>query len=360
MKDIKEKLQYYYTLLTEIFETENDSPKLLHRQNPSNKNEKEELMTGIIVVFLIITILLSFGYYFLVFAPQQEELNNLKQEKINKVNLLLSDDENHNKEAIISEIERCDTIEKLESLDVDAMAYPLLKNSLLEELKEYKDKYNRVEIHTDNTTDIMNIKNATNYINSRDSSALSSISIEPVDSVIVPLSINRKQAASGLISVGNVVDIYKTNNYPSEESQNLDENQSDSDTLTNTYTTRIVGGSKIVSILRSKDSANINQNLELSESPKSRNLSQASSLDIQQIISSKAAGTYDEKQIKILLEDYGTRLSNYERTSNIGDLDVEYIIMLEVPRDSVEYLIDNMDNIILTIPTYDAPSWVKL
>ena len=67
-----------------------------------------------------------------------------------------------------------------------------------------------------------------------------------------------------------------------------------------------------------------------------------------------------QKQIKIMLEDYGTRLSNYERTSNIGELDVEYIIMLEVPRNSVENLIDNMDNIILTIPTYDAPSWVKL
>lgn len=112
--------------------------------------------------------------------------------------------------------------------------------------------------------------------------------------------------------------------------------------------------------MRSKDSASIEQNLELSESPKSRNLSQFSSLDIQQILSSKAAGTYDEKQIKIMLEDYGTRLSNYERTSNIGELDVEYIIMLEVPRNSVENLIDNMDNIILTIPTYDAPSWVKL
>lgn len=360
MKDIKDKLQDYYSELTKIFETENDSPKLLHRQNITKKKENEELIAGIIVVFLIITILLSLGYYFLVFAPTQEELNNLKQEKINKVNSLLSDDENHNKEAIISEIERSNTIESLETLDVDAMVYPILKNSLLEKLKEYKDKYNRVEIHTGNSTDIMNIKNATNYINTRDSSTLSSISIEPVDSVIVPLSINRKQAASGLISVGNVVDVYKTENYPQEDSQNMDENQSNSETSTNTYTTKIVGGSKIISILRSKDSANINQNLELSQSPKSRNLSQTSSLDIQQILSSKAAGAYDEKQIKILLEDFGTRLSNYERTSNIGDLDVEYIIMLEVPRDSVEYLIDNMDNIILTIPTYDAPSWVKL
>ena len=61
-----------------------------------------------------------------------------------------------------------------------------------------------------------------------------------------------------------------------------------------------------------------------------------------------------------MLDAYGVRLANYERTSNIGDLDVEYIIMVEVSRDSVENLIENMDNIILTIPTYDAPSWVEL
>ena len=184
--------------------------------------------------------------------------------------------------------------------------------------------------------------------------------IEAVDSVIIPLSINRKQAASGLITEGNSVDIYKTGSNAQVESESLEENQSQEDNIITSRTTKIVGGSQIVSILRSKDSAVIEQNLEMSEYPKSRNISQLSSLDIQQILSSKAAGTYDEQQIKILLDDYGTRLSNYERTSRIGELDVEYIIMLEVPRDSVEYLIDNMDNIILTIPTYDAPSWVKL
>jgi hypothetical protein len=360
MRDIKNKLQNYYNNLTKIFDTNNDSPKLLHRQTFSKNQKNEELLTGIIIVFLIITILLSLGYYFLVFSPQQEDFNNLKQEKINRVNSLLSDDENHNKEAIISEIERCNSIESLETFDVDAMVYPILKNSLLEQLKEYKDRYNRVEVHTNNSTDIMNINNATSFIESRNSSTLSSISIEAVDSVIIPLSINRKQAASGLITEGNSVDIYKTGSNAQVESESLEENQSQEDNIITSRTTKIVGGSQIVSILRSKDSAVIEQNLEMSEYPKSRNISQLSSLDIQQILSSKAAGTYDEQQIKILLDDYGTRLSNYERTSRIGELDVEYIIMLEVPRDSVEYLIDNMDNIILTIPTYDAPSWVKL
>lgn len=371
MKDIKELFEEYYNKITTLFNTNNDSPKLLHRKNLLKKKEDEEFVTGVIVVAVIILILISAGYYFIVFAPAQTELNDLKQEKINQVNTLLNDDENHNKEAILAEIDRKNTVEELENLDIESMVYPILKNSILEELNEYKDKYNRVEVVTDNTADIMNIKNASSYINSLDAMTLTKVSIKTVDSVIIPLSINRKQAASGLITEGNIVDIYKTNIsegiYTSEESQ---ENISDDSSSSMEYdesvvdtkfsTSKIVGGSHVVSILRSKDSGTIEQNLDLSESPSNRKLSQSSSLDIEEIMSSKAAGVYDESQFKVLLDDYGTRLSNYERTSRIGELDVEYIIMLEVPRDSVEELIDNMENIILVIPTYDAPSWVNL
>ena len=358
MKDIKDQLKQYHTELTNIFNTKNNTPKLTHKRNVLKKKEDEELITGAIVVFLIITILISTAYYFLIFAPEQEELNNHKQEKINMVNSLLSEDEEHNKEAIIAEIERQNTVEELENLDVEAMTYPILKNTLLQQLKEYKDKYDRVEVITDNTTDIMNMEHANKYINSSDVSTLALISIKPVDSVIIPLSINRKQAASGLITEGNIVDIYRTGNQETTREESYDENSTTD--YPSTASTKIVGGSQVVSILRSRDSGSIEQNMELSQYPKSRNLSQTSSLDIEQILSSKAAGTYDQSQIKVLLEDYGTRLANYERTSRIGQLDVEYIVMVEVPRDSVEDLISNMDNIILTIPTYDAPSWVQL
>lgn len=360
MTDIKEKLHEYYKNITEIFNQDNDSPKLLHKKQNINLNKNEELITGIIVTLLIITIIISTLYYFIIFSPQQEELNNLKQEKINTVTTLLGEDEDHNREAIIAEIESKNTIEELNLLDVESMAHPLLKNKLLEQVKQYKDKYNRIEIVTDNTTDIMNINNATNYINTQDPSTLSLISIKPVDSVIIPLSINRKQAASGFLTQSVTVDIYKTkqtDEIPIESDAETEVNNTTHDV---DKSTKIVGGSTVISILRSKDSGNIDENIDLSETPNPRNITQTSSLDIQEILSSKAAGTYDEKQIKVLLDEYGVRLSDYERTSNIGDLDVEYIIMVEVPRSSVESLIENMDNIILTIPTYDAPSWVKL
>jgi hypothetical protein len=34
--------------------------------------------------------------------------------------------------------------------------------------------------------------------------------------------------------------------------------------------------------------------------------------------------------------------------------------MLEVPRETTQDLINNMDTLLLAIPSYDAPDWVKL
>ena len=100
--------------------------------------------------------------------------------------------------------------------------------------------------------------------------------------------------------------------------------------------------------------------MELDEYPNVRNLSQKNVIEVEEVLSSKAIGVLDESQLNLLLTEYGTRLSDYERTSNLGNLDVEYIIMVEIPRDSVVAVISNMDNIILTIPTYNAPLWVDL
>ena len=67
---------------------------------------------------------------------------------------------------------------------------------------------------------------------------------------------------------------------------------------------------------------------------------------------------YDEEKTFELLEDYGVKLSNYERQINLGDLDAQYMLLVETPQEKVNYLLNNMDNIVLTIPTSDAPDWM--
>ena len=67
---------------------------------------------------------------------------------------------------------------------------------------------------------------------------------------------------------------------------------------------------------------------------------------------------YDEKETVALLESYGVKLSNYERQINLGDLDAQYMLLIETPRDKVDFVINNMENIVLTIPTSHAPDWM--
>ena len=59
-----------------------------------------------------------------------------------------------------------------------------------------------------------------------------------------------------------------------------------------------------------------------------------------------------------MLKSYGVKLSNYERQINLGDLDAQYMLLIEAPQDKVNYILNNMDNIVLTIPTSEAPDWM--
>ena len=59
-----------------------------------------------------------------------------------------------------------------------------------------------------------------------------------------------------------------------------------------------------------------------------------------------------------MLKNYGLKLSNYEREINLGELDAQYLLLVETPSNKVNYMLNNMENIILTIPTKNAPSWM--
>ncbi|MDR2873213.1 MAG: hypothetical protein LBV42_00460 [Methanobrevibacter sp.] len=41
-----------------------------------------------------------------------------------------------------------------------------------------------------------------------------------------------------------------------------------------------------------------------------------------------------------LMDSFGLKLSDYERRANIGELDSQYLILLEIPSDDVNLLIN--------------------
>jgi hypothetical protein len=85
---------------------------------------------------------------------------------------------------------------------------------------------------------------------------------------------------------------------------------------------------------------------------------QTSSTDVEQLLRAAASGGFNSAQTAALLQNYGIKLSDYERSSNLGDLDTTYLVLLEVPREDVSLLIQSSDSLILTLPTQQAPSWM--
>ena len=384
MKRLNKILKHNKNIYQRLNFLNEEKKNILEKNNEYDADKKtldKEFNVGLIVILLIIFLIITLGYYLLVFQPQMQELQDHKNVKINQVNQLLnaSLSQDANKQAILSKIDSASSVEEVDNIDVYAWASLILKNNLKEQIKSQKDKYNRVQVNTDNTSNILNQNDANKYLNTLDVESLSKTSISMPDTVIIPLSLNRRQAASGLLKTGDSVDIYNTNkeitnlqtqdnNMDSQLSTSNDSsNQStDNDTTTanipvnSSDDKKLVGGATVVSILRSKDSGSVDSNIELSQYPHTRNYTQSSKVDIEQVIMAKSSGTLDESQLKIILNDYGWKISNYERLANIGDLDCEYIIMLEVPRETTQDLINNMDTLLLAIPSYDAPDWVKL
>ena len=379
MKRLHKILKHNKNIYQKLNFLQEDNKNILSKKNDHtlDKSNEYEYNVGLIVIILIILLIISLGYYLLIFQPQMQELQQHKTIKTNQVNQLFDNTTLHdsNKQAILSKIDSASSVEQVDNIDVYAWAKPILKNNLKEQIKSQKDKYNRVQVNTDNTSNILKQDDADKYLNTLSVDELSKTTISMPDTVIIPLSLNRRQAASGLLKTGDVVDIYNTNK---EITTNI-ENNSQADTGNNSSTTQIndddtldnipvnstndkklVGGATVVSILRSKDSGSVDSNIELSQYPHTRNYTQTSKVDIEEVIMAKSSGTLDESKLKIILDDYGWKISNYERLANVGDLDCEYIIMIEVPRDTTQNLINNMDTLLLAIPSYDAPDWVKL
>lgn len=362
------------TLLEKIktqIEKNKIQPKELYKKINTNE-ENEKAAIGAIVILLILIIILSMGYYYAIYQPQQQELNNEKTQKHNQLNQIFKEELSNNpeKQALKVRIDSATTKEEIAQINLDELALPALREYQTTKIDQQKDKYNRVQIKlNDSEYIILSVTEAKKKINSSMTQQLSNMEIKQPETVIIPIKIDRTQAASGLINVGDVVDIYKTTTENTQETQinsnNTTENTITENTTVNTLTnqnkegSKITGGSKVHSILRSKESGEIDANIEKTQEPKNdTNRTQTTTTDIEQLLMSKSAGIWDETQLNILLEDYGWQLSDYERIANIGDLDIEYLVMIEVPQESTEEILQNMENIVLTIPSNNAPIWM--
>lgn len=355
-------------------------------------DDDQKTLVGAIVFGVILIILVSSLYYFLVYQPYQENLDGAKNTKYGEIdtyfkNGLASDPL---KQTLTSQVASATTPEEVLAIDVIGPATQEWRKYQNQELKSKKDKFDRVMVaYSTNPEDaiqsvapegdesvapaaqtedsankkevIMNSKDTTAFIKQADALVLANMVIETPDTVAVPLIISRLQAAGGLVSVGNSVDIYLKKEEEEAPASN-DTNgtaapASDDDTPE-------ISGATVLAILRAKDSGAVDasllnsQALTMNQASSTAQTEKVTTTDVEQLLRAAASGNFNKAQTAALLQNYGITLSDYERSSNLGELDAEYLVLLEVPREDVSTLIQNSESVMLTVPTQSAPTWM--
>jgi hypothetical protein len=385
------------TLRESLLSMINEYEKSGHFGFDLKKGEKK--IMGILIFTLIIFLVVGGSYYYLVFQPMNEEIENEKIAKIDEINSLFKGPlaDAKEREVLEDRINNCHTKYEVESVDVLRPATALWKDYHYKSINESKDAGNRVMISYDNNTHkngLITVNDSIKIVKDNDGNVLSNIKFKKPDTVAVPIKVSRLQAGNGLIKTGSQIDIYSINSSDNSNtnednesyiennnrSQNTNgesnnESTSNNDNLLEDNMKLMddeklsekdpdISGCTVLAIMRSKDSGTISEKEEKLESLQSNknNISTEEtysySEDVEESLKAEAIEEYSDVQTENILNNYGIRLSDYERVSNIGELDTEYLILLEVPREDVQFTLNNMDNLVLTIPTKDGPSWM--
>lgn len=360
-KDLKK--QYTEETLKKPAKKDELSPlkKLNHKigvyLNPKStkiSDDEQKRKIGVIITALILITLIVSSYYFLIYQPQQEELSLMKTTKLNELHDLYSGPlvTSPNEITLENKINNAKSTGELESINILSQASKDWKSYHKKSISSNIDSYNRImAVYSNESKDIiMSGDEAVNIINENDATVLSKIKFETPNTVSVPILVSRLQAGAGLINVGSVVDIYLNSNFTNESGQ--------------TNSSPDISGCTVLSIMRYEENGEIDS--EYSKSRMNingndtypRENTKSFSSNVLELLKGSIIKGYSEKETIELLKDYGVKLSNYERQINLGDLDAQYMLLIETPQDKVNFLLNNMENIVLTIPTSKAPTWI--
>ena len=327
----------------------------LSPKTTSISDEEKKRKIGVIISTIIIITLVVSAYYFIIYEPTQEQLSIAKTTKLNELHDLYSGALATSPNALLLEnkINDAQSPEEIETINILTPATKDWKSYHKKSIGLNQDRYNRTmavyENESKNT--IIPISEAMEILNENDAKILSKIKFEEPNTVSVPILVSRLQAGAGLVKVGSVVDIYT--NY----------NSSDDNYTTNSSVPKI-SGCTVLSIMRYEENGEIDSEYSKTKMTVKgndtypRENTRGFSSDVLEMIKGAIVNGYDENETYEMLEDYGVKLSNYEREINLGDLDAQYMLLIETPQEKVNYVLNNMDNIVLTIPTSEAPDWM--
>lgn len=317
-------------------------------------DDEKKRKIGVIITTLILLTLIITAYYFIIYEPSQEQLSLAKTMKLNELHELYSGALTTSPNALFLEnqINDAKNAHEVESINILTPATKDWKEHHKKSINLHQDKYNRTMAVYENESKstIIPTYEAMEIVNENNAEILSKIKFEEPNTVSVPILVSRLQAGAGLVKEGSVVDIYTSSNSTYENTTNS--------------TSPEIRGCTVISIMRYEENGEIDSEYSKSKTIVEGNLTnpqentKSFSSDILEMIKASIVNGYDEEKTFELLEDYGVRLSNYERQINLGDLDAQYMLLIETPEDKVNFILNNMENIVLTIPTSDAPDWM--
>lgn len=319
-----------------------------------SENEKKRKI-GVIITLIIFATLIISAYYFIIYEPYQKELSIEKTTKLNELHELYSGalTTSPNAMALENEIENGKSIEEVRRINIVGPATKDWKSYHQKSIRSSLDKYNRtMAVYSNESKNIiMSEDDALKIVNGNDAKILSKIQFQKPNTVSVPVLVSRLQAGAGLIRVGSVVDIYSNLNNTNEE-------------FNSSNTSADISGCTVLAIMRYEENGEVDSEYSKSNTIVNGNTTNPHentkkfSSNVLEMIKGSIMNGYDEDKTFKMLRDYGIKLSDYERQINLGDLDAEYMLLIETPQDKVTFMINNMDNIILTIPTANAPDWM--
>ena len=318
------------------------------------ENEKRRKI-GVVITLIIFTTLIISSYYFIIYEPYQKELSLEKTTKLNELHELYSGalTTSPNAMALENEIENGKSIEEVERINIVSPATKDWKSYHQKSIRSSLDKYNRtMAVYSNESKNIiMSEEDALKIVNGNDAKILSKIQFQKPNTVSVPVLVSRLQAGAGLIRVGSIVDVYSNLNNTNED-------------FNSSNTSADISGCTVLAIMRYEENGEVDSEYSKSNTIVNGNTTNPHentkkfSSNVLEMIKGSIMNGYNEDKTFKMLRDYGVKLSDYERQINLGDLDAEYMLLIETPQDKVTFMINNMDNIVLTIPTANAPDWM--
>ena len=318
------------------------------------ENEKRRKI-GVVITLIILTTLIISSYYFIIYEPYQKEFSLEKTTKLNELHELYSGalTTSPNAMALENEIENGKSIEEVERINIVSPATKDWKSYHQKSIRSSLDKYNRtMAVYSNESKNIiMSEEDALKIVNGNDAKILSKIQFQKPNTVSVPVLVSRLQAGAGLIRVGSIVDVYSNLNNTNED-------------FNSSNTSADISGCTVLAIMRYEENGEVDSEYSKSNTIVNGNTTNPHentkkfSSNVLEMIKGSIMNGYNEDKTFKMLRDYGVKLSDYERQINLGDLDAEYMLLIETPQDKVTFMINNMDNIVLTIPTANAPDWM--